>query len=112
MLQTVNKLHRTFPYISRQSFHATTAKMVKVGDSIPSVDLVESNPGDKVNLAKVMKGKGLIIGVPAAFSRSTGSTMHFNPVHQLQSSAKASANKLKAPRAQQLTSPATSRATS
>ncbi|KAK4691955.1 peroxiredoxin 5, partial [Lecanoromycetidae sp. Uapishka_2] len=48
--------------------------MVKVGDSIPSVELVESNPGDKVNLAKVLTGKGLIIGVPAAFSPSCSAT--------------------------------------
>lgn len=53
----------------RQNFHATTATMVKVGDSIPSVDLVEGTPGSKVNLAKELKGKGLIIGVPAAFSK-------------------------------------------
>ncbi|KAL2057623.1 hypothetical protein ABVK25_002007 [Lepraria finkii] len=42
--------------------------MVKVGDSIPSLDLVEGTPGSKVNLAQELKGKGLIIGVPAAFS--------------------------------------------
>ena len=42
--------------------------MVKVGDSIPSVELVEGTPGNKVNLANELKGKGLIIGVPAAFS--------------------------------------------
>ena len=44
--------------------------MVKVGDSIPNVDLVEGSPGDKVNLHKELaSGKGLIIGVPAAFSK-------------------------------------------
>ena len=43
--------------------------MVKVGDSIPSVELVEGSPGNKVNLAKELKGKALIIGVPAAFSK-------------------------------------------
>ena len=43
--------------------------MVKVGDSIPSVELVEGNPGNKVNLAtELASGPGLIIGVPAAFS--------------------------------------------
>ncbi|KAK0517525.1 hypothetical protein JMJ35_000680 [Cladonia borealis] len=54
--------------IPRHSFHTTTAKMVKVGDPIPSVELVEGSPGNKVNLANELKGKGLIIGVPAAFS--------------------------------------------
>jgi 2-Cys peroxiredoxin 5 len=42
--------------------------MVKVGDSIPSIDLVEGNPGNKINLANEL-GSGLIIGVPAAFSK-------------------------------------------
>jgi 2-Cys peroxiredoxin 5 len=41
--------------------------MVKAGDSIPNIDLYESNPGNKVNLSKEL-GSGLIIGVPAAFS--------------------------------------------
>ncbi|KAI9863468.1 MAG: Peroxiredoxin-5, mitochondrial [Vezdaea acicularis] len=45
--------------------------MVKVGDRVPDLDvLVENSPGNKVNLAKELKGKGLIIGVPAAFSPS------------------------------------------
>ena len=55
--------------VPHQNFHTTTATMVKVGDSIPSLDLVEGTPGSKVNLAQELKGKGLIIGVPAAFSK-------------------------------------------
>ena len=43
--------------------------MVKVGDSIPNIDLVERKPDAKVNLSKEL-GSGLIIGVPAAFSTS------------------------------------------
>ena len=42
---------------------------VKVGDSIPSVELVEGTPGNKVNLVNELEGKGLIIGVPAACSK-------------------------------------------
>ncbi|KAI9890091.1 MAG: hypothetical protein M1814_004490 [Vezdaea aestivalis] len=43
--------------------------MVKVGDSIPDLEvLTENSPGTKINLAKELTGKGLIIGVPAAFS--------------------------------------------
>lgn len=43
--------------------------MVKVGDSIPSIELSEGNPGEKVNLATELgSGSGIIIGVPAAFS--------------------------------------------
>ncbi|KAG8529316.1 uncharacterized protein KY384_005952 [Bacidia gigantensis] len=41
--------------------------MVKVGDSIPSIELYETTPATKVDLSKELKGKGLIIGVPAAF---------------------------------------------
>lgn len=44
--------------------------MVKVGDSIPTVELTEGNPGGKVNLAtELASGSGIIIGVPAAFSK-------------------------------------------
>ncbi|TGO57123.1 hypothetical protein BCON_0069g00170 [Botryotinia convoluta] len=43
--------------------------MVKVGDSIPTVELAEGNPGQKVNIAaEIGEGSGIIIGVPAAFS--------------------------------------------
>ena len=55
--------------IPRHNFHTTTAKMVKFGDPIPSVELVEGTPGNKVNLANELKGKGLIVGVPTACSK-------------------------------------------
>ena len=42
--------------------------MVKVGDSIPSIELEENGVGNKVNISSMKKG--LIIGVPAAFSTS------------------------------------------
>jgi 2-Cys peroxiredoxin 5 len=36
---------------------------------VPNVDLFEDSPGNKVNLAnELASGKGVIIGVPAAFS--------------------------------------------
>jgi 2-Cys peroxiredoxin 5 len=45
--------------------------MVNPGDSIPTVELEEGGPGNKVNLATEFgDGNGLIIGVPAAFSKS------------------------------------------
>ena len=54
-----------------RNFSSTAAKMVKKGDAIPSVELMETTPGTKVNLAKELSsGKGLIVGVPAAFSTS------------------------------------------
>lgn len=43
--------------------------MVKVGDPIPNVELVEGTPDKKVNIAQELaSGKGVIVGVPAAFS--------------------------------------------
>lgn len=55
----------------RVHFHATPRPLVKAGDAIPDIDLLENSPGNKVSLAQQLaKGKGLIIGVPAAFSPS------------------------------------------
>jgi 2-Cys peroxiredoxin 5 len=54
----------------RALFHSTAPAFVQKGDAIPDLDvLVENSPGNKVNLAKELKGKGIILGVPAAFSR-------------------------------------------
>ena len=53
----------------RALFHNTAPAFVQKGDAIPDLDvLVEDSPGNKVNLAKELKGKGIIVGVPAAFS--------------------------------------------
>ena len=55
---------------SARTFHASTAVRVRVGDRIPDVELTEGSPGNKVNLAKELaSGKGVIVGVPAAFSK-------------------------------------------
>jgi len=53
-----------------RTFRASPVASVKVGDAIPDVELVESSPGNKVSIARELKGRGLIIGVPAAFSPS------------------------------------------
>jgi peroxiredoxin 5 len=43
--------------------------MVKAGDFIPAVELVENSPGNLINLSKeIGTGNALIIGIPAAFS--------------------------------------------
>ncbi|CRG87807.1 Peroxiredoxin-5, mitochondrial [Talaromyces islandicus] len=55
-------------------FHASRPALVKVGDAVPNVDLVENSPGNKVNLAKELGGKGVIVGVPAAFSPACSSS--------------------------------------
>lgn len=43
---------------------------MQVGDALPNVELMENSPGNKVNLSQELKGKGVVIGVPAAFSPS------------------------------------------
>ncbi|KAL6710552.1 hypothetical protein ACN47E_008600 [Coniothyrium glycines] len=68
MFATVRRLPLASSSASRRLFHATSPALVKVGDKLPHVDLVEGSPGNKVNLATEITGKGLIIGVPAAFS--------------------------------------------
>merc|ERR1711963_738972 len=56
---------------SIKSIHSSSLKMapVQVGDAVPSVDLFEGAPDQKVNLAEVCKeGKVVIFGVPGAFT--------------------------------------------
>uniref|UniRef100_A0A2K6G3Y7 thioredoxin-dependent peroxiredoxin n=1 Tax=Propithecus coquereli TaxID=379532 RepID=A0A2K6G3Y7_PROCO len=53
------------------SFSSAAAAMapIKVGDAIPSVEVFEGEPGNKVNLAELFKGKkGVLFGVPGAFT--------------------------------------------
>ena len=71
MLRTVLKRSASRGPTTR-FFHGTPRAFVKVGDAIPPVDLMEGSPGNKVNLAAEFKksgGKGVVIGVPAAFSQ-------------------------------------------
>jgi len=56
---------------SARSFHSSARSFIKVGEKLPNLDvLVENSPGNKVDLSEFTKGKALIIGVPAAFSKS------------------------------------------
>lgn len=61
---------RSAPAASR-AFHSSRPAFVQVGDSIPNLDvLTEGSPAKKVNLAQEFaSAKGLIIGVPGAFSQ-------------------------------------------
>ncbi|MCJ1331540.1 hypothetical protein MMC10_008231 [Thelotrema lepadinum] len=64
-------LSRTSTAIRSRSFHSSSPRFVKVGDRLPNLAeaLVESSPGNKVNLAEELgSGKSIVIGVPAAFS--------------------------------------------
>jgi 2-Cys peroxiredoxin 5 len=65
---------RPSPATRRIFFHSTPRALVNVGDAIPSVDVMEGGPGNLVNLATEFRnagGKGVIVGVPAAFSTFT-----------------------------------------
>lgn len=72
-------------------FHNTAPAFVQKGDAIPDLEvLTENSPGNKVNLAKEIKGKGVIVGTPAAFSTSCplillllvlGCYMHLHMAH-------------------------------
>ncbi|KAJ5190374.1 Redoxin [Penicillium cinerascens] len=70
------RLAANIPRVRPQAalFHSTAPAFVQKGDAIPSLDLVENSPGNKVNLANELKGKGVIIGVPAAFSPACSSS--------------------------------------
>ncbi|OBS81561.1 hypothetical protein A6R68_20294 [Neotoma lepida] len=60
-----------------RSFSSAAVAMapIKVGDSIPSVEVFEGEPGKKVNLAELFKGKkGVLFGVPGAFTPGCSKT--------------------------------------
>lgn len=52
---------------------------IQVGDKLPSVDLYEDTPANKVNLAKLSAGKKLVIfAVPGAFTPGCSKVCTFN----------------------------------
>lgn len=53
-----------------RAFHSTPAALIKVGDSVPHLDVLrEGSPANTVNLAEELSAEdGIIIGVPGAFS--------------------------------------------
>ncbi|XP_072495078.1 peroxiredoxin-5, mitochondrial isoform X2 [Notamacropus eugenii] len=62
---------QTFLVASVRTLRSASATMapIKVGDALPSVEVFEGDPGKKVNLAELFKGKkGVLFGVPGAFT--------------------------------------------
>jgi len=60
-----------------RAIHSTAlANMpIKVGEKLPSVELFEATPADKVNIADAVKGKRVVIfGVPGAFTPGCSKT--------------------------------------
>nr|XP_020657419.1 peroxiredoxin-5, mitochondrial isoform X1 [Pogona vitticeps]XP_020657420.1 peroxiredoxin-5, mitochondrial isoform X2 [Pogona vitticeps] len=48
---------------------------LKIGDKLPAVEVYEGDPGTKVNLASLFKGKkGILFGVPGAFTPGCSKT--------------------------------------
>ena len=66
------RLAAAAPRAGQRSFSLSAPRFVRAGDAIPDLELVEGSPGNMVNLAKELKGKGVILGVPAAFSTRVG----------------------------------------
>lgn len=65
----VRRIATNLPRVRAAPFHSTSRNLVQKGDAIPNLNvLVENSPGNKINLAKEIKGKAIIVGTPAAFS--------------------------------------------
>lgn len=61
--------------LQTRNIQISAAAMVKVGDSVPNVDLFEGAPDKKVNLADACKsGKFVVFGVPGAFTPGCSKT--------------------------------------
>ena len=71
MFSAVRSMSLTRLAAGRRLFHASAPAYVSVGDKVPNVNLVEGSPGNKVNLAKELSGKGVIIGKATAVSTLT-----------------------------------------
>jgi len=74
---------RRFPALLSSSFFkhrlihssAVVSMPIKVGDKVPSVELFEGTPGNKVNIADACKGKkAVIFGVPGSFTPGCSKT--------------------------------------
>jgi len=64
-------------FFKHRYFHSSSvvSMPIKVGDKVPSVELFEGNPGNKVNIADAVKGKkAIIFGVPGSFTPGCSKT--------------------------------------
>ncbi|CAH2077184.1 unnamed protein product, partial [Iphiclides podalirius] len=62
---------------SSRAIHTTLLRMapVQVGDTLPSVDLFEDSPANKVNIAELVSGKKVVLfAVPGAFTPGCSKT--------------------------------------
>lgn len=57
------------------SFHTSKMVQIKEGDKIPSIDLFEDSPANKVNMADLCAGKKVVLfAVPGAFTPGCSKT--------------------------------------
>ncbi|XP_033180629.1 peroxiredoxin-5, mitochondrial isoform X1 [Bombus impatiens] len=62
-------------YIIRQFRVSSQNMVIAAGQKLPTIDLFEDSPANKVNLAKIANGKKIIIfGVPGAFTPGCSKT--------------------------------------
>ncbi|XP_013149124.1 PREDICTED: peroxiredoxin-5, mitochondrial [Papilio polytes] len=80
MFRTATSIARGVSAFVKQTscaLHTTTATMapVKVGDKLPSVDLFEDSPANKVNICELTAGKKVVLfAVPGAFTPGCSKT--------------------------------------
>ncbi|KAJ8676695.1 hypothetical protein QAD02_012482 [Eretmocerus hayati] len=76
MIPAITFLNRTGRTCLSRKLHKTAQNMViAVGDKLPSVDLFEDTPANKVNLAQLSSGKKIIVfAVPGAFTPGCSKT--------------------------------------
>ncbi|XP_058061704.1 peroxiredoxin-5, mitochondrial [Anopheles bellator] len=56
-------------------FHTSKMVLIKEGDKVPSIDLFEDSPANKINLANLCAGKKVILfAVPGAFTPGCSKT--------------------------------------
>uniref|UniRef100_T1DIT5 Peroxiredoxin-5 n=1 Tax=Psorophora albipes TaxID=869069 RepID=T1DIT5_9DIPT len=71
----LKQLGRSAATVQRFSFHTSKMVQIKEGDKIPSIDLFEDSPANKVNLADLCAGKKVVLfAVPGAFTPGCSKT--------------------------------------
>ncbi|XP_060792325.1 peroxiredoxin-5, mitochondrial [Neoarius graeffei] len=66
---------RVFNFIRPLHTALTVNMPIKVGQSLPAVEVQEGEPGNKVSIAQLFKGKkGILFGVPGAFTPGCSKT--------------------------------------
>ncbi|XP_023217763.1 peroxiredoxin-5, mitochondrial-like [Centruroides sculpturatus] len=74
-LLLVRRLNRGIYQTNWKCLRNLSTMPLKVGDSLPSIDLMENTPDSKVNIAELFKNKkGILFAVPGAFTPGCSKT--------------------------------------